>query len=97
MISFGSSLLLQDHFYRHARALMGADAAALAVIQVGNKKILHLVNAALWAVDLADATLDTFLMIEHGHESPPRTSFCDTSAARIYQSPCFYIHQETLS
>jgi hypothetical protein len=76
---------------------MGAHTAALAVIQVGNKKILHLVNAALWAIDLADAALDTFLMIEHGHESPPGTRFCQTSAARIYQSPCFYIHQETLS
>jgi hypothetical protein len=84
MTFFGSSLLLQDHFYRHARTLVGAHAAAFAVIQVGNKKILHLVNAALWAVDLADATLDAFLMIEHGHESPPSTSFCKTSAARIY-------------
>jgi hypothetical protein len=97
MISFGSSLLLQDHFYRHAWALMGAHAAALAVIQVGDEKLLLLVNAALRAVDLADATLDTFLVIEHGHESPPGTSFCYTSAARIYQSPCLYIHQETLS
>jgi hypothetical protein len=53
MTSVGSSLLLQDHCNRHVRALVGTYAAALAVIQVGNKEPFYLVNTTLWAVDLA--------------------------------------------
>jgi hypothetical protein len=76
---------------------MSAHAAAFAVVQVGHEEPIFLVNAALWAVDLTEAALDAFLMIDHWHESPPGTSLCDAGAARIYKSPCLYLHHETLS
>jgi hypothetical protein len=78
-------------------AFMSAYAATLAIIQVRNKEPFHLMNAAFRAVDLAKAALDAFFLIEYGHESPPGTGFCDTGAARIYQSASLNFHQETLS
>jgi hypothetical protein len=76
---------------------MSAHAAALAVIQVGHKLSLFLVDATLGTIDLAEAAFYAFLLIEYGHESPPGTGLRCTGAARIYQSPCLYFHQITLS
>jgi hypothetical protein len=71
---------------------MGAHAASFAVIQVGHKYSLLLVDAALGAVDLAEAAFYAFFLIDYGHESPPGTGQRFAGAARIYQTPCFYLH-----
>jgi hypothetical protein len=71
---------------------MSAHAAALAVIQVGHKLSLFLVDAAFGAIDLAEAAFYAFLMIEYGNECPPGTGQRRAGAARIYQSPCLYLH-----
>jgi len=69
-----------------------ANAAALAVIQVGHELTLHLVDAAFGAVDLAEAAFDAFFMINNGNERPPGTGLGHLGAARIYQSACLYFH-----
>jgi len=68
---------------------MSAHAAAFAVIQVGHKLAIHLVDAALGAVDLAEAAFYAFFLIDYGHESPPGTGQSFACATRIYLSSCF--------
>jgi hypothetical protein len=71
---------------------MGAHAAALAVIQVGDEQPFLLVNASLWTINLAEATFNAFLMIDHRYKGPPGSSFSDLGAARIDQPACLYFH-----
>jgi hypothetical protein len=62
MTFFGSSLLLQDHLYRLARALVSTHAAALAVVQVRNKEDLILGQRAdlIWFVSIFEQSVDIF-------------------------------------
>jgi hypothetical protein len=71
---------------------MGAYAAALAVIQVGNEHSFLLVNASLRAIDLAEAAFYAFLMIDDRYKGPPGSRFSDLGAARIDQPACLYLH-----
>jgi hypothetical protein len=86
---FHHLLLLQDHSNRFSWAFVGADAAALAIVQVRGKEAFNLMYAALRAIDLAEAAFDAFLLIDLRHESPPGSSFSGPSRSRLYQFACF--------
>jgi hypothetical protein len=89
--------LLLNHGDRLRPALMGADAAAFAVIEIRLKKPLGgLRNAAFRAKHITDPALDTLLVFPDGTLGPPTARLISTGAARGknhaargYFMPCF--------
>src|SRR4030042_1671952 len=83
LLSCPSLFLLIHHFDGARPALMGADPAPLAVIQVRLKKSVRILgHAPLGTVYIADAAFDAFCIIPDRAPGPPAAGVICGGAAR---------------